>query len=306
MKTNHKFLYVFFIAIAFLIIIFLPTNVQAFEKNIKNSTGFAAVKLNFRQKANSNSNKIETISPGTPFLILGEEGKYWKILYKNKIGYVYYQYCMINLPDVEPSIVYNITNADKSIYKSSGYDLPNVTGKKLYASGKVYNKRLDRDEYIVPVSYVTAKKISKAQKYATKDGYKLKIYDAYRPLGVTKKIRNSLSDLYNSNSKVRNNINYSYGKTGKRYYWGQGWFLAQSVSTHNTGSGIDVTLVDKNTNEELEMPTQMHELSTSAIKYYSAGVSKTKANYSKEMNDNAKKLDNYCTKAGLTTLSSEW
>lgn len=36
---------------------------------------------------------------------------------------------MINLPDVEPSIVYNITNAESSIYKSSGIEISNVTGK---------------------------------------------------------------------------------------------------------------------------------------------------------------------------------
>ena len=306
MKIKHKLSCIFLIFIMFLLMVFLPTKVQAFEESIKNSTGFAAVNLNFRQKASSDSKKLGTINAGEPFLILEDKENYWKISYKDKIGYVYNQYCMINLPDVEPSIIYNITNADKSIYKSSGYDLPDVTGKKLYKAGKTYNEKLDRKEFIVPVSYPTAKKISKAQSYASKDGYTLKIYDAYRPTGVSKKIKNSLSVLYNSNNKVRNNINYSYGKSGRQYYWGQGWFLAQGVSTHNTGSAIDVTLANKKTGKELAMPTKMHELSTKAIKYYSGSVAKNTKNYSKEMNNNAKKLDNYCTKAGLNTLASEW
>ena len=54
------------------------------------------------------------------------------------------------------------------------------------------------------------------------------------------------------------------------------------------------------------MPTAMHELSTRAIKYYSPSVAKTSANYARTMNTNAKLLDQFCTKAGLTTLSSEW
>ena len=213
---------------------------------------------------------------------------------------------MINLPDIEPSIIYNITNADRSIYKSSGFKLPNVTDSKLYKSGKVYNNRIGRYEFIVPVSYGTAKKISKAEEFAKKDGYTLKIYDAYRPKGVTDKIYNSLSKLYNSNNVVKYNVDISVGKSGRKYYWGPGWFLAQSISTHNTGSAIDVTLANIKTGVELKMPTTMHELSTRAIKYYSPGVNRVPANYSKEMNANAKRLDMYCTKAGLTTLSSEW
>ena len=306
MKIISKRSFILIVSLAFFLIIAFPSMSNAFEKDIKNSTGFAAVDLNMREKATSNSKKICTVKTGSVFKILGESGYYWKVSYNNKEGYVYHPYCMINLPDVEPSIIYNITNASKSIYKSSGYNLPDVTGKKLYSSGAINNKRLNRNEYIVPVSYETAKKISKAQQYASKDGYTLKIYDAYRPYGVSTKIKDSLNNLYKKNETVRNNIDYSYGKSGRRYSWGKGWFLAQGVSTHNTGSAIDVTLADKKTKEECKMPTQMHELSTKAIKYYSGSVSKTAANYSKEMNSNAIKLDNYCTKAGLTTLSSEW
>ena len=40
------------------------------------------------------------------------------------------------------SIVYNITNAESSIYKSSGIEISNVTGKKLYTTGKVMNSKI--------------------------------------------------------------------------------------------------------------------------------------------------------------------
>ena len=105
---------------------------------------------------------------------------------------------------------------------------------------------------------------------------------------------------------VRQNINYSYGKSGKCYYWGQSWFLAQSLSSHNTGAAIDVTLCNNTTKKECNMPTNMHELSTKAIKYYRSNCAKVPDNYSKEMTEDAKRLDRYMTNAGMTTLASEW
>ena len=50
----------------------------------------------------------------------------------------------------------------------------------------------------------------------------------------------------------------------------------------------------------------MHELSTKAIKYYSSNCAKVPNNYSKEMTEDAKRLDRYMTNAGMTTLASEW
>lgn len=112
--------------------------------------------------------------------------------------------------------------------------------------------------------------------------------------------------LYAQNSLVRNNIDYSYGASSKRYSWGKGWFLAQGLSSHNTGAAIDVTLCDNATKEECNMPTNMHELSTKAIKYYSWDCDHNPSNYSKEMTEDAKRLDRYMTNVGMTTLASEW
>ena len=307
MKINIKKISIITFIFALVLFIKLPSSVSAFEREIQNATGFPAVVVNIRERATSNSPKLGTLEPGTPFRIIGEEGKYWKVIYDNdKTGYVYYDYCMINLPDVEPSIIYNITNAEGSIYQSSGVNLPIITGMKLYTAGKVWNERLNRYEYIVPVSYGTAKKISIAERYALQDGYTLKIYDAYRPSHVTKWISACLKFIYLRYPVVQYNIDYSIGASGTIYSWGQKYFLAQNVSKHNTGSAIDVSLANKYTGEELEMPTAMHELSTKAIKYYRPGVPKIPANYSKEMNENAALLDNYCTSAGLTTIPGEW
>lgn len=277
-----------------------------FENELKGSTGWGTVNLSLRESANNTSAILTTVPKGEAFLILSESEDYWQIRYNNKQGYVEHDYCMINLPDVMPSIVYNISNASSSIYKSSGFNLPDVTGEKLYSTGKLFNKKIGREEYLCPILYSTAKKVAVAQKSALKDGYCLKIYDSYRPRSVSNLIAQKLNIIYSQNSTVKNNINYSIGKSGTRYYWGQSWFLAQGLSSHNTGAAIDVTLCYNSTKQECIMPTAMHELSTKAIKYYSGSCLKIPANYSKEMTTDAKRLDNYMTSAGMSTLSSEW
>ena len=261
----------------------------------------------YYSSANTSSTKNK-ISVGTAFTIEGVQGDFFKVSIPGVSGYKYIQhkYIMINLADYIPSMVFQISNANSSIYKSSGYNIPNVTGTKLYAGGKVYNVRLRKNEYMAPVLYSVAKKLLIAQKSFLSKGYTIKVYDVYRPYSVSTKIYTALTNLYNSNQTVKNNILYSYGASGTRYQWDKGWFLASSVSTHNTGAAIDMTLANKSNGVEVSMPTAMHELSTKAIKYYSPNVSNVPANYSKKMNTNSKLMDSVVTSSGLTPLASEW
>lgn len=270
-------------------------------------TGWMAASSYYYNSASDISTK-KSISVGTPITIEEVTGDYFKVTIQGVSGYKYimHKYAMINLADYIPSMVFEITNASSSIYRTSGYSIPNVTGTKLYASGKVYNVRLRKNEYIAPMLYSAAKKLLISQKNLLAKGYSIKVYDVYRPHSVSVKIYNEFSDLCDSNSTIKNNILYSYGASGKRYEWNKSWFLSSSVSSHNTGSAIDMTLVYKSNGKEVTMPTVMHELSTKAIKYYSPNVSSSTSNYSKEMNDAAKLMDNIVTSTGLTPLASEW
>lgn len=279
---------------------------EPFETNISGSTGWVAHSCYLRKSPNENATITKTLNQGTVFRILKEQNDYWQISENGNTGWIKHQYCMINLPDVLPSIMYNITNADKSIYMSSGKSLSGITGYNLYKVGKVQNNKIGRQEYIVPLQYSVAKKVALVQRDALNSGYCLKIYDAYRPSEVSKKVKESLDALYNSDRDVASGINYSYGASGTRYEWDKGWFISQGVSAHNTGSALDVTLVNKNNKEELKMPSAMHELSTKAIKYYSANCSESPRNYSKDMTDGAKKLDSLFTNQNMNTLASEW
>ena len=281
------------------------------DGDVIGATGYGAVpSVNvLRTKPNSNSTVITRIELNTPFRIIGKSsnGNWWRVKYKGKYGYVDNNYCLINLPDYIPSITYYIVDAEKDNSVSSGVKL-SIYGKKLYTAGKVYNSRLERDEYIVPVTYTFAKKILKAQKLALKDGYSLKIYDAYRPTSVAIQVRDSLAELYNSNATVRKNINYSF-ENGNTYEWGKSWFIAQNLSAHSLASAIDVSLTKKGETKSLKMPSKMNELSAKSIKYrYGVSGQTTVRNdlYSSNMNSAAKKLDAYMMNSGLTSLASEW
>lgn len=270
-------------------------------------TGWMAINGNYYSKATTSSTK-SSIAVGTAFTIEGLDGSFFKVSIPNVSGYKYIQhkYVMINLSDYIPSMVFEITNATSSIFKSSGYSIDGVTGTKLYSTGKVYNERLGKEEYMAPILYTVAKKLLVAQRNFQSQGYSIKVYDVYRPHSVSTKVYSLFSKLYDSNEVVKENVKYSYGVSGKRYTWSKTWFISSGVSSHNTGSAIDMTLVNKNTGVEVTMPTVMHELSTKAIKYYSPDASKKPANYAKEMNDMAKLMDKVVTDTGLSSLASEW
>lgn len=225
---------------------------------------------------------------------------------------------MINLPDVVPSIVYDDTNSYCSLFRSSNKDLPNITGKALY-NVKTMNNRFNKEEFLMPVLYTVAKKVCIAQQLALEEGNCLKVYEAYRPYATQMSVASSLRELANLDKEVKNGIN-SLG-------WSESWFIAQGLSNHQRGIAIDTSLVkitsskfkyfgdyyyiDTTSYDEYKMPTQMHELSRTAATY-AYGISNKnndtlkKTPFARTMNNEAKILQKYCMKAGLSPLASEW
>ena len=335
-KSIRDILFFFLCTIFILGIIFIPnfkknyksnkyigystTLVEGFEKRLFGATGWAAIDLPLKESANNNSTTIFTVGTGQVFTILGESGDYWEIVYTDsqnvlRHGYIQHDYCMINLPDVVPSIKYNITNASASIYKSSGYDITsmsivgdeshpeyNITGSKLYFAGKVQNDRIGRNEYIVPSLYSTSKKIAKAQGLIKQQNKSLMIYDSYRPVSVSQKVSVAFGALADSNSTVATGISG----------WDRTWFIATitpgvNMSAHNVAAAIDVSIWDDQTNQEVnDMPTAMHELSTSATRCTNSSCSQLSSGMSNSAS--AMLLSNVMTNSnvGMGTLASEW
>lgn len=296
----------------------LSTYVGTFELPINGATGYASVNTNLVDAPNS-ENVLKTLLPGTSFQIQMEDGAWWQVkVADGTIGYVCNVRCMINLPDVIPSIIYTDTNSTMAIFKSSGINIPNVTGEQLY-DVEQFNQRLGKTEYNMPILYSAALKVMEAQKAALADGYSLRIYETYRPLETQKRISSNLQTLENENATVYKGILGSG--------WSESWFIAQSVSNHQKGFAMDVSLAKVVSTEtlstgnyactivteyeEVKMPTDMHELSDRAIALKWGVKSSSKTDWTKvpaaeTMTEGAKMLQDYCVNAGFTPLASEW
>lgn len=247
---------------------------NTFELPLSGATGYASVTLELMET--TRGEVMQEIPAGKGFVILEEADVWWKINYRGAVGFVYANHCMINLPDVLPSVVYKNTNGSSAIFRSSFIDLPDVTGEKLYDS-LFYNERLGKEEYMMPVLYQTAKKIALVQKAALANGETLIIYELFRPAEAQTMVVNSLTALSRVNATVQEGVTKSpFSLT---------WFINTGVSNHQKGFAIDASLGRvtgtevKNTGdyaytdvvyyEEYQMQTPMHELS-----YHSASMTK--------------------------------
>ena len=288
------------------------------ELPVIGASGYAAVALYLYEAPDSNSNALLSLEAGQGFTIVSETDQWWNVTIGDVTGWVAHHLCLINLPDVIPSIIYNHTNSYASIMHSSGIDIPNITNQALYQT-QAYNNRFNQDEFIVPILYATSKKICKAQQAALADGNTLIIYEAFRPYEIQQIIVKNLSDLIDTNPIVKAGVTTSP--------WSINWFVATSLSNHQRGVAIDVSLGQINEQKtkitggyvykqiisytEYEMQTAMHELSaTSAIfKKPVSSISDTEwrdVELAATVTEASVLLQTYCSNAGLTPLASEW
>lgn len=289
-----------------------------FELPINGATGFTTLETEIFKEASSESENLESIPGGRPFEILEEIEDFWKVRYEAQEGYIKNTYCLINLPDVVPSIAYDGINTYASRDRSLGKEIPGVTGELIYP-GTDYNERFDQERFIIPILYSTAKKIHNIQQETLKNGETLIVYEGYRPLSAQEVMVKGLMDLAAKDPEVNNAISEPP--------WSIDWFAGSGVSNHQYGYAIDLSLAvvkdsriaytgdyeytEVTIRSDLPMPTAVNELSTRSI-VFTAPVDPTStdawksAKLSETMNENAVRLQNYCTQHGLTPLASEW
>ena len=278
---------------------------------------------------------LALVASGTPFTVLQEEGDWWQVAVTTDYftdeeqtqtqrgeitGWLEHKYCLVNLPDVIPSIIYDATNSYSSHFRSCGKVIPEVTGEAFYPS-KTYNERLGKMEFMMPVLYSMAFKLCEAQQSALAEGNSLILYEGYRPHEVQTKVLNSLSAMTRTDPEVKEAV------TGAP--WRISWFISGGYSNHQRGYAVDMGLAKVSETKEYttggyryvrvwnyeryEMPTPIHELSRAAATYTApVTINSTTAWKSAEMtqamasNDPALGLQRYCTDAELTPLASEW
>lgn len=348
---------------------------------------------------------ITKIKKGTTLIVDSNEDDYFYVMYEGNSGYIDGRYCLINLPDyLGDMLEYNITNSYNSIFMAHDYKLYGITDTVLTG---YENVAMGEGEYLVPYLYPCANKLKIVAERVLEDGYKLKIYDAFRPYNATRFLYDTvysyinmpvpdkdadgneivefdedgvplflkasyppvgsviafdgsirLNDLttivappgtvteYPVGSMIIENgavidtngtilgiitlpveqstqldpvtglpvattdgstlgtdaaekvavatpssgMTYQMVITGGSYNLGA--FLAKVSSAHNKGIALDLTLCDKETGEDVQMQTAMHDLS------YNSVISKN--------NDNANLLAKYMKDGGFNDLTSEW
>jgi len=117
----------------------------------------------------------------------------------------------------------------------------------------------------------TAEKLRQAQEIFMQDGYRIKLYDAYRPVNVSGILFSIVGD--------------------SRYVAPPG------ASTHNRAAAVDITLVYAD-GDELEMPSKMHTFNETSHRNSGA--------MSAEARDNMNYLTSVMTQCGFTTINTEW
>ncbi len=246
---------------------------------------------------------VGNVKAAKAYCVLDEKDGMFGVLLDGKTCYIDSNYCMINLVDIFGYLCsYDITNSYSSLYMVHEYEIPDVTD--VVTAG--YNAvKMTNGEFLVPLLYPTSHKILAAAQEAVRQGYRLKIYDAYRPNQATIEIYDLTEKILeepipektftgkklNDLPKVEDEEDLTYELLMTNGTWALGSFLAKGGSLHNLGIAVDLTLEDLD-GSELKMQTSMHDLS-----WYSVPS---------RNNANAKLLAQIMTGAGLVGISSEW
>ncbi len=139
-------------------------------------------------------------------------------------------------------------SVDASDFVSIAEAVPDVILEIRYYS--TYNFVGDRiDGYEEPCALMTkeaAAALEKASDAAVREGYRLKIYDAYRPQTAVNNFIEWAEDTADTRMKE-----YFYPKLDKSVLFEQGYIAEKSG--HSRGSTVDLTLFDMSKGKELDM-----------------------------------------------------
>jgi D-alanyl-D-alanine dipeptidase len=156
----------------------------------------------------------------------------------------------VNLKDYSSDFIYNMKYATTD----------NFLKTKVYDCEACY------------LRYKTVKALINANEKFIKKGYKIMLFDCYRPLDIQKKMWQIVS-------------NPSYVADPKK------------GSIHNRGGAVDITLVDSN-GKELDMGTPFD--------FFGIEASHDYENLSEEVKQNRKTLRKIMTRSGFRIFESEW
>lgn len=168
---------------------------------------------------------------------------------------------VVKLPDVNDSTFVNLKTYSQDFIMDMKYaTADNFLKAQVYDCAECF------------LRYKTVKSLLEANERFLKKGYRIKIYDCYRPLDIQKRMWAIVS-------------NPEYVADPKK------------GSIHNRGGAVDITLVDKK-GKELDMGT--------AFDYFGVEASHQYSNLSDEVIANRKLLKKMMLRSGFKSFDSEW
>ncbi|MBQ4289105.1 MAG: D-alanyl-D-alanine carboxypeptidase family protein [Clostridia bacterium] len=233
----------------------------------------------------SGTKAIGIASKGRAYCIIGSENGRFEILYKDGNGYIDSSYCMVDLYEVYGDLMaYDISNSHDSLFAFHEYSIPDITDTVI----RGYEDIKVGDRYVVPLLYPVCERLEKAALDAREKGYRLKIYESFRPQKATRYVHDTAKTFSEGIISGKGITYIDYITDNGRYSIDR--FLANGTSRHNRGVALDLTL--ERDGEELHMQTVMHDLS-----WYS----ETRRN-----NEEAELLKEIMKGQGFAGLTSEW
>lgn len=231
-----------------------------------------------------------------------------------RIGYIDSNFCMINLPEYVGGLCsYDITNSYYSIFMAHGFEIPGLTGEIIKGFEDV---RLKDNSFLVPLLYPTALKLETAIANARDKGYRLKIYEAFRPhdasvymyrkaseiqyatlpeetyWGEDPGVYLYIDDVDENGAKIKRRKTYWELMNDSNNSFNLSAFVSAGISKHNLGVAMDLTIESLDSGNEMPMQTDLHDLSQ-----FSARV---------QNNEYAKELSRIMLSANFGDLYSEW
>lgn len=208
---------------------------------------------------------------------------------------------LVNLPDIMPEAVYDIVYSYASTSNCAGIEVPRVTGEALpgYMAGEQDSPYWNEARFVVPCAYRTMLKAINASSELVESGYRLLVYDVYRPMQAQYRLANALLAAYQSNPDVQSSLGG----------WSIDWYVAPGSSGHNFGTDFDVGVCDSDGNP-LAMPSSFDAFDETGHLTNSPmdASSISPASYRGDVaaNDACLALHAAFLHAGFSELASEW
>lgn len=148
------------------------------------ATVWPIIEQPFYEEADENAAVLGKLPAGTALCVLKEDGDWFQVRWKDQYGWVDSRFCLINLPEyVGDHCSYDITNSYSSVFQVHENPIALITGQVIKGFEHI---RTEDEQFLVPYLYPCSKKLLSAALAAEEDGYRLKIYEAFRPNEATR------------------------------------------------------------------------------------------------------------------------